>query len=320
MEFNVQYRYHGPAAAGGRVDPAAADAQAWVWHVVHMCCIPRLAWLLSSVFHRTQCLFSSSAQRRTAQCCWPHIMASARAAAPAASCRYKEKQLQRFSQQGNQRGVLIVAGGRDMFANAAVSIMMLRRHLRSSLPVEIVHYGESELSKEVLPILQELNSSSSSEAAAKGWASGPVFVTDALQAAPLSQLAAHHKPLKEIRSFPAKVYALTYATRFQQVRTQEQCLMTCAGSNRTIARLRQHRLQLRSICCHRTAACAAGCSELRQAGACGWLAAELCSCSSTDCSCAAAAVKALLGAALWLRQVASIAQWSASTAVENPLV
>uniref|UniRef100_A0A383VCU0 Uncharacterized protein n=1 Tax=Tetradesmus obliquus TaxID=3088 RepID=A0A383VCU0_TETOB len=131
--------------------------------------------------------------------------------------RYKEKQLQRFSQQGNQRGVLIVAGGRDMFANAAVSIMMLRRHLRSSLPVEIVHYGESELSKEVLPILQELNSSSSSEAAAKGWASGPVFVTDALQAAPLSQLAAHHKPLKEIRSFPAKVYALTYATRFQQV-------------------------------------------------------------------------------------------------------
>jgi hypothetical protein len=107
-----------------------------------------------------------------------------------------------------------------MFANAAITVMMLRRHLRSSLPVEIVHYGESELSKEVLPILQELNSSSSansSEAAAKGWAFGPVYVTDGLQAAPLSQLAPHHKPLTEIRSFPAKVYALTYATRFQQV-------------------------------------------------------------------------------------------------------
>jgi hypothetical protein len=137
-----------------------------------------------------------------------------------AACRYREKQLERFAQQGNQRGVLIVAGGRDMFANAAITVMMLRRHLRSSLPVEIVHFGDAELSKDLLPILQELNSSStnSSEAAAKGWASGPVYVTDALQAAPLSQLAAHHKPLKEVKSFPAKVYALAYATRFQQVR------------------------------------------------------------------------------------------------------
>eukprot|EP00882_Tetradesmus_deserticola_P012944 GHRQ01013721.1.p1 GENE.GHRQ01013721.1~~GHRQ01013721.1.p1 ORF type:complete len:212 (+),score=51.20 GHRQ01013721.1:401-1036(+) len=134
--------------------------------------------------------------------------------------RYREKQLERFSQQGNQRGVLIVAGGRNMFANAAITVVMLRRHLRSSLPVEIVHYGEAELSKDLLPILQELNSSQiSPEAAAKGWVSGPVYVTDALQAAPPSQLAPVHKRLKEIKSFPAKVYALTYATRFQQVRT-----------------------------------------------------------------------------------------------------
>ncbi|KAF6257991.1 mannosyltransferase putative-domain-containing protein [Scenedesmus sp. NREL 46B-D3] len=133
--------------------------------------------------------------------------------------RYREKQLERFSQQGNQRGVLIVAGGRDMFANAAITVMMLRRHLRSSLPVEIVHFGDAELSKDLLPLLQELNSSStnSSEAAAKGWASGPVYVTDAMQAAPLSLLAPPHRPLKEVKSFPAKVYALTYATRFQQV-------------------------------------------------------------------------------------------------------
>jgi hypothetical protein len=124
-----------------------------------------------------------------------------------------------------------------MFANAAITVMMLRRHLRSSLPVEIVHYGESELSKEVLPILQELNSSSSansSEATAKGWAFGPVYVTDALKSAPLSQLAAHHKPLKEIKSFPAKVYALVYATRFQQVCAAAQiclpssCLLAAA--------------------------------------------------------------------------------------------
>jgi hypothetical protein len=142
-----------------------------------------------------------------------------------AACRYKEKQLERFAQQGNQRGVLIVAGGRDMFANAAITVMMLRRHLRSSLPVEIVHYGDAELPKELLPILQELNSSSASNSNGAA-ASGPVYVTDALQAAPLSQLAAHHKPLKEVKSFPAKVYALAYATRFQQVRPG-LCLQGC---------------------------------------------------------------------------------------------
>jgi hypothetical protein len=86
-----------------------------------------------------------------------------------------------------------------------------------------VHYGAAELPKELLPILQELNSSSSSSDAV---ASGPVYVTDALQAAPLSQLAALHKPLKEIKSFPAKVYALAYATRFQQVRPAP-CMQRC---------------------------------------------------------------------------------------------
>jgi hypothetical protein len=79
-----------------------------------------------------------------------------------------------------------------------------------------VHYGAAELPKELVPILQELNSSSTNSSGAV--ASGPVYVTDALQAAPLSQLADLHKPLKEIKSFPAKVYALAYATRFQQVR------------------------------------------------------------------------------------------------------
>lgn len=132
---------------------------------------------------------------------------------------YKDLQRQAFAKPGNGRGVLIVAGGRDMFANAAITVMVLRRALRSSLPVEIVHYGAKERPAEVVEILQAMNGSSyGSSEAGQAWTPGPVYVTDAYEAAPPHKLGWHHKETKEVKSFPAKVYALAFVTRFQQVR------------------------------------------------------------------------------------------------------
>lgn len=128
-----------------------------------------------------------------------------------------------------------------MFANAAITIRVLRSHIRSSIPVEIVHYGPKELpAAEILSFIKSFNStqaddasgptgsssssSSSSSTAGSGVssssaASGPVFITDGLAAAPPEVVAALHRKLPEgIKGFPAKVYALTHVTRFRQVR------------------------------------------------------------------------------------------------------
>jgi hypothetical protein len=40
--------------------------------------------------------------------------------------------------RSSQRGVLIVAGGRDMFANAAITLHVLRHHVHCSLPVAVM--------------------------------------------------------------------------------------------------------------------------------------------------------------------------------------
>jgi hypothetical protein len=114
-----------------------------------------------------------------------------------------------------------------MFANAAITLSVIRGHLRSSIPVEIVHYGPNELPpKEILDFIAAYNSSSSSSSSGDATNSseargvlGPVFITDALAVAPPEKAAAQHRKLPEgIKSFPAKVYALTHVTRFKQVR------------------------------------------------------------------------------------------------------
>jgi hypothetical protein len=128
------------------------------------------------------------------------------------------------SSSSEQQGVLIVAGGRDMFANAAITLSVLRTHLRSSVPVEIVHYGPKELpSPEILAYIASFNSSSSN-----GSMLAPVYITDALAAAPPEVAAPHHRKLPEgFKSFPAKVYALTHVTRFQQVSESAAVCCVC---------------------------------------------------------------------------------------------
>jgi hypothetical protein len=147
----------------------------------------------------------------------------------------------RFSAPGSARGALIVAGGRDMFANAAITLHVLRRVLRSALPVEIVHFGGKELPPpKVLQLIAALNGSavaaadgsSSSGSSGSGSSSssavvgGPVFITDALAVAPPPEAAAGHLRgmAGGIKGFPAKVYALAHVTRFRQVR----CVRTLA--------------------------------------------------------------------------------------------
>lgn len=157
--------------------------------------------------------------------------------------RHVQQQLDARSGPDNQQGVLIVAGGRDMFANAAISITVLRNHIRSSIPVEIVHFGPSELpAPELLAYIKTFNGSGIGPADSTSTSSvtsstdrngtdststssssdqgvlGPVFVTDALEVAPPEKAAPLHRKLPEgFKSFPAKVYALTHVTRFRKV-------------------------------------------------------------------------------------------------------
>lgn len=98
--------------------------------------------------------------------------------------------------------------------------MTLRRQLQCQLPVEIIHFGPGELpASELLSLLQSLNTTSSNSSSAD--AAGHLYITDALRSPAMSILGVHHKQLKEWKGFPAKAFALAFATRFQQV----WCLM-----------------------------------------------------------------------------------------------
>lgn len=138
------------------------------------------------------------------------------------SCRYVRQLEAGFSKPGNQRGMLIVAGGRDMFANAAITLHVLRGVIRSTVPVEIVHFGPKELPPhEILDFISSLNNTAAAGggASTSRFTSGPVYITDALASAPPNLTAGHHRTLPEgIKGFAAKVYAVTHATRFKQVR------------------------------------------------------------------------------------------------------
>jgi hypothetical protein len=51
-------------------------------------------------------------------------------------------------------GVLIVAGGRAMLLSAAVNIMVMRTHLKSQLPIEVVYYGAKEYDDQAVAIIK----------------------------------------------------------------------------------------------------------------------------------------------------------------------
>lgn len=54
------------------------------------------------------------------------------------------------------RGIVVCAGGAQMFTNAYVLIHVLRNHLRSRLPIEVWHLGPEELSPAMIGLLDEL--------------------------------------------------------------------------------------------------------------------------------------------------------------------
>ena len=55
------------------------------------------------------------------------------------------------------RGIVIAAGGASVFTNAFVLVHILRRHLHCKLPIEIWHFGVSELSPRMQSLLRDLD-------------------------------------------------------------------------------------------------------------------------------------------------------------------
>lgn len=122
-----------------------------------------------------------------------------------------------------RRGVMIVAGGGSNFANAAVTLRVLRRHLNCSLPVEIVHFGPGERHEKLLAMIQRDFTVASDGGGAPGAAAGgeagapPIYITDALDERFAEFALAEHQRPVEPGSFAAKAYALAWVTRFQEV-------------------------------------------------------------------------------------------------------
>lgn len=55
------------------------------------------------------------------------------------------------------RGIVIAAGGSSMFTNAYVLVHVLRRNLNCTLPIEVWHFGVTELSPRMQSLLHELD-------------------------------------------------------------------------------------------------------------------------------------------------------------------
>jgi len=120
-------------------------------------------------------------------CC---LCASHLAALAALTSALMKMQQQFQDQPSNHHGILIVAGGRDMFANAAITLHILRHTLRSTLPVEIVHFGDQELPQDVLAVIRSYNGTTNIDNRQRH---GMVYVTDALQASPQHEVAVQHR-------------------------------------------------------------------------------------------------------------------------------
>ena len=54
-------------------------------------------------------------------------------------------------------GIVICAGGASIFTNAYVLIHVLRCSLQCTLPIEVWHFGESEISARMRVLLQGLD-------------------------------------------------------------------------------------------------------------------------------------------------------------------
>ena len=79
-------------------------------------------------------------------------------------------QLEELCRNGSERafsgrGIVIAAGGVNIFTNAYVLIHLLRKHLNCSLPIEVWHFGMAELSPRMQSLLHELDVSTVDAAA-----------------------------------------------------------------------------------------------------------------------------------------------------------
>ncbi len=80
------------------------------------------------------------------------------------------------------RGIVICAGGARIFTNAYVLVSILRRTLKSSLPIEVWHLGEDEMSAAMRRLLEELDVTVVD--AARRLASNPANIRDGWQLKP----------------------------------------------------------------------------------------------------------------------------------------
>lgn len=58
--------------------------------------------------------------------------------------------------EGSGRGLVVVAGGARMFTNAYVLLHVLRHTLKSQIPVELWHFGQSEISPAMVSLVDPL--------------------------------------------------------------------------------------------------------------------------------------------------------------------
>lgn len=124
------------------------------------------------------------------------------------------------------RGILMVAGSRDQMANALVSIIILRRVLNCTLPIELVYYSTDEQDPVMLNILHKYVEVEGSEAARLAIVNGSEKHVDldhhyrswsgssSSRSSGRSTAAAMRNG---ITGYATKVHALAYVTSFQQV-------------------------------------------------------------------------------------------------------
>jgi hypothetical protein len=109
-------------------------------------------------------------------------------------------------------GILIVGGSRTHLGNAFILLRMLRQQLQCNLPIEIVYYGQQELDPAAAALVTRFITAE--EAAGKP----QITLIDglAVQQQQIGKLQPHPEAVK-LTSWVAKVHALCWLTRFQQV-------------------------------------------------------------------------------------------------------
>eukprot|EP00878_Enallax_costatus_P027313 GHUV01029385.1.p1 GENE.GHUV01029385.1~~GHUV01029385.1.p1 ORF type:complete len:279 (+),score=50.18 GHUV01029385.1:711-1547(+) len=106
------------------------------------------------------------------------------------SAEFKERWNALKLQVGNERGIVISAGGSYYLPQAVVLLRILRHHHRSTLPVELFWYGDKEMDAATLQNLKA--------------EFGPLEGYDVTR----EPYPSHHFPGATLRGFPMKPYAL----------------------------------------------------------------------------------------------------------------